>query len=294
MSYNDLPLRSDPANRFLPWIVALMVYLATLSLTVAFSVSSLINQWQVGFQSHITVEIPNTSFNEDASSNQETLTQQVLDLIKQMPQVGKIKLLSTKEILQNFNTQISIESTNEQFLPQLIDVEIIERNDISLAQLEQHLHMLSPHIVIEDHLDWKEGLFELAQSTQIISFLILGMIVAATMGTIAFTSQTSLIIHRQIIEILYLMGGTDNYIAKQFQNHTFRIGLKGGMYGFAMSTITFFILNFFAKNLNVHILLPLLSNVVVWATTISVPLFVTAFMIISARATVKLSLRYMA
>ncbi len=293
MVYNDLPLKSDPANRFLPWIVALMVYLASLSLIIAFSVSNLIQQWETGFQSHITIEIPSNPLNDAPNANQETLTQQTIELLNKMPEVGKIKLLSAHEILKNLNSQASIEGVEDQFLPRLIDVEITHRNELALTQLKENLQILSPHIVVEDHLDWKEGLFELAESTQIISFIILGIIVAATMGTIAFTSQTSLIIHRHIIEVLYLIGATDRYIAKQFQNHTFRIGLKGGLYGFCMTVLTFFLLHYFAQTLNIQILMPLLSNFFLWGVSLLVPVFVTLFMMLSARATVRLSLKYM-
>ena len=48
-TYSDVPLNADPSGRFVPWIVALMVYLATISLMVAFSVSALINRWDTGF-----------------------------------------------------------------------------------------------------------------------------------------------------------------------------------------------------------------------------------------------------
>ncbi|MEI8320926.1 MAG: hypothetical protein WCG05_02815 [Alphaproteobacteria bacterium] len=293
MLYNDLPLKSDPANRFLPWIVALMVYLATLSLVIAFSVSSLIQQWETGFQSHITIEIPSNPMANPGSALQDQVIQDTIALLEKIPEVGKIKILSAHEILKNLNTSTNFDVMDDQFLPRLIDIEIVQRNDVALAQLKENLRMISSDIIVEDHLDWKEGLFELAQSTQIISFLILGIIIAATMGTIAFTSQTSLIIHRHIIEVLYLMGATDRYIAKQFQNHTLRIGAKGGIYGFIFSLLTFFLLNFLAKNMNIQILNPLLSNIGLWGVSLVVPLFVTFFMMLSARATVRLTLKYM-
>jgi len=293
MLYNDLPLKSDPANRFLPWIVALMVYLATLSLVIAFSVSSLIQQWETGFQSHITIEIPSNPMANPGSAPQDQVIQDTVTLLEKIPEVGKIKILSAHEILKSLNTSTNFDVMDDQFLPRLIDIEIVQRNDVALAQLKENLRMISSDIIVEDHLDWKEGLFELAQSTQIISFLILGIIIAATMGTIAFTSQTSLIIHRHIIEVLYLMGATDRYIAKQFQNHTLRIGTKGGIYGFIFSLLTFFLLNFLAKNMNIQILNPLLSNIGLWGVSLVVPLFVTFFMMLSARATVRLTLKYM-
>ena len=59
--HSDTLLNMDPSGRFVPWIVALMVYLATISLIVAFSVSSLINRWESGLSETLTIEIPSHS-----------------------------------------------------------------------------------------------------------------------------------------------------------------------------------------------------------------------------------------
>ena len=44
----DLPLSKDPAVRILPWIVGLMVYLATMTLAGALLVSGLASDWSAG------------------------------------------------------------------------------------------------------------------------------------------------------------------------------------------------------------------------------------------------------
>lgn len=286
MLYNDLPLKTDPANRFLPWIVALMIYLATLAITISFSVNLLISQWEKGFESHVTIEIPVTSQPQDDA----VLMEKVIFLLKKIPEVGTVKVLSATELLKSLN-QSTLTPLDESILPKLLDVEFTKRNDHELSLLKENLKILSPAIMLEDHLDWKEGLFELAQATQIISSFILGIIIAATMGTIAFTSQTSLIMHRNIIELLYLMGAENTYIAKQFQTHTFHIGFKGAIYGTTLSVLTFFLIQFFAHQLNIQILAPLFSNFLLWGVVLIVPICVIGFMILSAKTTVRLTLR---
>ena len=53
----DLPLDKDQSSRFLPWIVALMVYLAALSLAVALTVGGVIDRWDRDLAGALTVQI---------------------------------------------------------------------------------------------------------------------------------------------------------------------------------------------------------------------------------------------
>ena len=54
----DLPLRGDATARFLPWIIAIMVYLAALTLTGAMVVGSAVSTWSAGLSGTVTVQIP--------------------------------------------------------------------------------------------------------------------------------------------------------------------------------------------------------------------------------------------
>ena len=246
-SHRDLPLNADPSSGFLPWIISLMVYLATLSLMIAFSVSTLIHQWNRGFQDHITIQIPAKAlFSSTSSETQEGIDIKVRHILSRTAGIGTVKILETPEILEILSPWMP-QTTNLEpsFLPKLIDVEIQNRRSFHLQNLRNALHVIAPSIVIEDHLDWQQGLLDLARSAQVISFAIVTLIILAATGTVAFTAQTSLIIHRNIIEVLHLVGATDSYLAKQFQMHALRIGIKAGLIGVIFSSLTIFGLQFF-------------------------------------------------
>ena len=54
----DLPLDRDPTGRFLPWLIALMVYLAALALVCAMVMNKMVERWDTGLSGSITVQIP--------------------------------------------------------------------------------------------------------------------------------------------------------------------------------------------------------------------------------------------
>ncbi|HJO88540.1 MAG TPA: hypothetical protein QF403_02665, partial [Alphaproteobacteria bacterium] len=63
----DLPLDEDSSSRLLPWIIALMVYLAALALAVAMVVDAVVGGWDQGLSGTMTVQImPDISTSEPA------------------------------------------------------------------------------------------------------------------------------------------------------------------------------------------------------------------------------------
>src|SRR5688572_19794419 len=53
----DLPLDADPATRFLPWLIAIMVYLAALALAVMLVLWSGVERWTGGLAGALTVQV---------------------------------------------------------------------------------------------------------------------------------------------------------------------------------------------------------------------------------------------
>lgn len=302
-TYNDIPLTADPSSKFVPWIVSLMTYLATLALIVAFVVSALLDEWDTGFTAKMTVEIPPPNyFAGDSKEVMSQMTSRTLRVLMRAPGLGSIRELKPEETLSYLKplggekgVELPLGSLKDilQDIPlsTFIDVEVLDRGKLNTKRLEKALHAINPSIVLTDHLGWQRGIIDLTRSSQIIGFLIVSLIILAAISTIAFTSQTSLIIHRHVIEILYLVGASDEYIARQFQYHALRIGLRGGTVGFFLSAATFITLAVFSRDLDTTLIGNVVSMFAVWAVALLVPLFITAFMMISARFSVKWALK---
>src|SRR5690606_15053360 len=57
-SRRALPMPRDTASRFLPWIVALMVFLAALALAAVMLLGSSLQRWQADLTGTVTVQVP--------------------------------------------------------------------------------------------------------------------------------------------------------------------------------------------------------------------------------------------
>jgi cell division transport system permease protein len=81
-------------------------------------------------------------------------------------------------------------------------------------------------------------LLEVVRSVQLLAGLVLALVGAAAVVTVVFVTRTGLAIHRNVIELLHLIGAYDTYIARQFQRHALRLGLAGGALGLLLALVT--------------------------------------------------------
>jgi len=126
-----------------------------------------------------------------------------------------------------------------QALPVLIDIALADEAAFNVSLLTQALKAISPQIQIIDDREWQHQVSNLIRTVVILASLLTFLILLATLVTTTFATRTSLLIHRQIIEVLHLIGATNIYISQQFQRHTLRQGLIAGTVGSTLACLTF-------------------------------------------------------
>ena len=55
--HSDLPLRGDAASRFLPWLVALMVFLISVAVAAAFVLDQVASSWDHDVAGTVTIQV---------------------------------------------------------------------------------------------------------------------------------------------------------------------------------------------------------------------------------------------
>jgi cell division transport system permease protein len=231
----DLPLRQDPSARFLPWIIALMVYLAAIGGAGLIWLTDTLSQWDASLASALTLQVP-------AGASQPRMDM-ALGALRQTKGIVSARLLDqaeTAKLLQPWlGDSIPIA---ELPLPRLIDVRIDPHATIDYATLNRQLASIMPDVQLDNNGSWLGGVREFAMRVE--GVLTVGMIVvlALIIAIINFTARIGLAIHHSVIELLHLLGAQDGYIARQFQVHALSLGLRGGIIGAAAAALTVVIL----------------------------------------------------
>lgn len=229
----DIPFDRDGSARFLPWIIALMVYLAALALSGAITLDHALARWDRGLAGTLTVELP------PAAGAHDDAIAGVLNTLHATPGVIAAEPLSRAAVAKLVAPWLGPSlPPGVLALPRLVDVRIDIAHGVDLKRLSAALTKAAPGAVLDDHRLWLAPLAALVRSVEATAIAIVALVGAAAVMTVIFTTRTGLSLHRDVIELLHLMGARDSYIAAQFQHQALRLGLIGGLIGLALAALT--------------------------------------------------------
>ena len=234
---SDLPLERDESSRFIPWIIALMVYLATLALAGALMAQSAIARWSQGLSGSLTVQIMPSQDSDPRV--QEARVAAALALIRGTPGVTAAEALSEARVMRLLEPWLGSGGARGLPLPALIDVRMAPGANPDLSALAVRLGQAVTGATLDDHRRWLNQLILLGRSIELVAVVILALVAAAAAAATVFGTRTALAVHRHVIEVMHLIGAQDDYVARQFQAHALGIGLRGGLTGllFAVATL---------------------------------------------------------
>lgn len=282
----DLPLSRDASGRFLPWLVAFMVYLATLALVASMIMNALVDRWDQGLADRLTVQIPAPGAGAEPGER-EARIDSAIDVLTSTPGVAGVSVLEEEEISALLDPWLGeAELARELPLPSLIAVTLDPDNPAKLATLKVRLEAAVPGAVVDDHQRWVGGLVSLTRSIDVIAALVVLLVGMAAIITVVFVTRTGLAIHRNVIELLHLIGAQDSYVARQFQNHAMKLGFKGGILGFGAAVATVFGAGFLLSSSGRVLLPDFAFGVREWIMLCALPLLATLVAMLTARWTV--------
>ncbi len=293
----DLPLDRDPTGRFLPWLVALMVYLAALALVCAMVMGKMVERWDSGLSGSITVQIPpkqdvpggpaGAGAPAQASLDADASLDAVIEILLATPGVISAEVLEPDEIARLLEPWLGAgASYGDLPLPALIAVGIDPSAAPDFEKLSQRLARAAPGTILDDHQSWLGQLLDLARSIELVAVLVVVLVGASAVTMVVFTTRMGLAIHGRVIELLHLIGAQDSYVAREFEIHSLKLALRGGAFGLALAVITVVLVERLFERMEAA-LLPDLSLVPgEWALLALLPLVVAGIAMLTARLTV--------
>jgi len=235
----DIAFDRDGSGRFLPWLIAVMVYLAALAASGALGLDRALGSWDRGLSGTLTVELPPAPSDGKGDGGLAA----AVKAIKATAGVLSARPLARTEVAKLLEPWLGPSlPPDELALPRLIDVRIDTARGTDLEGLRAALAKAAPAAVLDDHRLWFERLAALIRSAQATALGIVALIFVAAVLTVIFTTRTGLAVHRDVIELLHLMGARDTYIAAQFQFQALRLGLVGGAVGLVLAIATLLVL----------------------------------------------------
>lgn len=237
---SDLPVARDSNGGFLPWLVALMVFLAAMATTGVTGLNSVIHRWNTDLAGTLTVQIPPAE-GSSAKAVEETAArvERAIRLLQSIPSVQSATEVPVEKLADLLEPWLgSRELIAELPTPRLIDVTLNPNARPNMDELQSRLTDAVAGATIDDHQVWMSKLIKLAEGLQKLAWGVIALVSFTTSTTVIYATRTALAVHRPHIEVLHFVGATDSYIAKQFASRGLALGILGGIGGLAMAVPT--------------------------------------------------------
>lgn len=216
-------------------VIAIMAFLACLTLGAVSMVRSTAASWESQISREITIQIK-----PDDNLDMEKALTQARDLA--LTFVGT----KTGQIVDEAATARLLEpwlganlDLKELPVPRLVIVTIDENHPPDFESMRSLLKDTIPQAFLDDHRTWVDRLVSMARTTVMIGTGVLLLVFTAMVLTVIFATRGALSGNRHIVEVLHFVGAEGSFVATEFQKHFLKISLKGSAAGSALAALFF-------------------------------------------------------
>lgn len=282
---SDLPFDHDATAAFLPAMIAMMVFLATLALSGALVLDNLLDRWNRDIKGTLTVQVvPADAGNAKAVA---ASLEKAIRLIEETPGVLRARALSDDELAALIEPWLgNTDLIADLPLPHLIDVTVSDTQPPDLVKLSERLKKEIPGASVDDHRVWLSRVIRLADGLELLARSIMALVALAAAVAVVYSTRAGLAIHRGSIEILHLVGARDGYIARQYALRALWLGLQGAAIGFGLAAPVLIGLGAMAKTLQGGLLAEVSFGAAHWVVLGLVPVTAAALAAAAAFLTV--------
>jgi cell division transport system permease protein len=237
---NQLVPENTITGNALVVVVAIMSFLACLTLGAVTLVRDASRDWQSDILREITIQVRPIEGVDTAAEAAKAAT--VARLVRGVASADVLPEEESARLLEPWlGTGLDL---SELPIPRLIVVRLSDPAAVNLTALANRLKAQVQGATLDDHRAWTSRLQTMAKVTVIIGLSILTLVFVATVLSVVFATRGAMASNRDVVSVLHFVGAEDGYIAREFQRHFLLLGLRGGLAGAAAAAILFALLSF--------------------------------------------------
>ena len=207
-------------------VVAIMTFLAAVTSGGVAMVIRAALEWQSDIAHEMTIQIRPTDGNDIDAQVFEAES-----LARGTAGVVEVHTYSKEQSNRLLEPWLGGLSLDELPVPRMIAVRVDPGARVDVPALRQALAAQVAGASLDDHRGWIDRMRRMAAAAVAGGTGIFGLVLAATVLSVAFATRGAMASNRPIVEVLHFVGAKEAYIAGQFQRHFLGLGLKGGAIG---------------------------------------------------------------
>ncbi len=287
---STLPIDEGYSKTFLRVIVTVSVFLFAITLAGVLGINTMFENSKRQVVANFTVQVLPLPDYED--SKKDLLN--VVGFLEKYPDVKEVTVLSEGELHALLKPWLG-DNVDVDLLPipKLLDVKINHAKQFDYKELAVRLSEVSPQASINDHNLWLSRLLRFINSLKMLALTVLVMVAGACVAALVYAVKTGLNVHRDIINILHIMGATDRYIAMNYVKQISGMSFMAGILGTVLSIPAIMLVGGMAKEIEAGIFNAVHFGVENWLVILLLPLISAALTAVTSYVTVVKTLRSM-
>lgn len=288
MRGNTTILRPDAASRYLPWLLMLAVFLATLAVAGLLAVERTLGQWQAATPAVLTLQLPPGA---DADSDEAEL-EALVRRLRAEPGVAAVDRLQPADVRRLLQPWLGAEADAEALpLPAVLHVELRQDSTTTAEEIRAIATGIAPDVIVDDHRAWQAQLVDYVEWLRIGIGASLVLVIVVTGLTALFLTLGRMAIHREAVALLHQLGASDGFVVRLLLRQAGISALASGAAGFALALMLLAALTAASRRMEETFLPVLRLAEWDWLWLLGVPLAFVAFTVLVTARTAYSHLR---
>jgi cell division transport system permease protein len=277
----------------MPWVIAIMVALTVLAASGGLALSNLVARASGDLAGSATVQII-----EPDPALRDAQTRTAAAMLARDTAVASVSVMPQERVEELLEPWLGAGVTDAIDgalpVPALIDLRLRGQADAAtLDRFRDKLAEIAPAARIDAQSDWLAPVLDALSTLRWMAFGLIALLAFTAGAAVWLAARNALGSNRDTIEIVHLLGGNDDQIARIFQRSILLDALVGGVLGLVLGSAAVMLMAAQFAALDSGLVAGGSLAPTDWLVLVAVPLFAVAIAVYTARMTVLSSLRKM-
>ena len=274
----------------IPWVIAILIALVVIAASGGLALRNLAENARADLSDAVTVQI----IEADPEIRTER-AQAAASALASQPLVTSVRIVPEEELSALLEPWLGESAGSDDVpIPALIDVELAGRADAAqVAALQAALDKAVPGTKVDAQSSWLRPVYGALAALQWLALALIALVAFATAAAVWLAARSAFANHRETVEIIHLLGGTDSQITRMFQRSVTIEAAFGAMLGLVLGLAAVWLLGQQFAALDSGMIGGAVLGWPDWAIIAAIPVSGIILALLTARLTISLALRAM-
>ncbi|WP_427969763.1 cell division protein FtsX [Altererythrobacter sp.] len=272
------------------WVIAIMIALIVIAAAGGLGLNNLADRARADLSGAVTVQIA-----EANAELREKQSRAVAAELVQDPAVASLRAVPQEELGALLEPWLgSLDAEGAVPVPALIDVELRrEADEAEVARLQALVEKTAPGARVDAQSSWLKPVYSALSALQYLALVLIALLSVTGAAAVWLAARSAFTNHHETVEIVHLLGGTDEQIARIFQRSVAIDAALGGLIGLVLGGLAVLLIGQQFEGLDSGMIAGGTLSRIDWLVIAAIPLAGMLVALLTARITVMRALRRM-